>query len=59
VASYRFLTLAEVAKNLRVSQKTVSRWIASKQLRAARFGHKTYRVLESDLNKFVIKHMQK
>jgi len=50
--------MAEVAKAMKVSQKTVQRWITAKKLRAARFGHKTYRILERDLEKFVEDHIK-
>jgi excisionase family DNA binding protein len=53
---YNVLTVAEVAKEMKVSQKTVYRWIESGQLRVARFGRKTYRVFEDDLKKFIKKH---
>jgi excisionase family DNA binding protein len=56
--SYGILTLEEVAKIMKVSQKTVYRWVASKKLRAAKIGHKTYRVLEKDLMAFINNHMQ-
>lgn len=55
---YGILTLADVAKIMKVSQKTVYRWVAAKQLRAARFGHKTYRVLEKDLMRFIRSHYE-
>jgi len=57
VSSYGILTLEEVAKIMKVSQKTVYRWVSSKKLRAAKIGHKTYRVLEKDLIKFVDDHI--
>lgn len=44
---------------MKVSQKTVYRWVAAKKLRAAKIGHKTYRVLEKDLVKFIDSHMMK
>jgi len=58
VAKYGILTLAEVAKIMQVSQKTVYRWISAKKLKAAKIGHKTYRVLERDLMKFVNDHIE-
>lgn len=51
------LTIQEVAKILKVSNRTVYRWIDSGDLRVARIGRKTYRVFESDLRKFIRKHM--
>jgi len=58
VSGYGILTLEEVAKAMHVSLKTVYRWVASKKLRAAKIGHKTYRVLEPDLFKFVNDHIK-
>ncbi|MAF14293.1 MAG: hypothetical protein CMI53_05405 [Parcubacteria group bacterium] len=43
---------------MKVSLKTVYRWVGSKKLRAAKIGHKTYRVLEKDLIKFINDHME-
>ncbi|NUM25754.1 MAG: helix-turn-helix domain-containing protein [Candidatus Buchananbacteria bacterium] len=57
VSNYGILTLEEVAKIMKVSQKTVYRWVNSRKLRAAKFGHKTYRILEKDLVKFINQHM--
>ena len=51
------LTLEEVSKIMKVSLKTVYRWVGSGKLRAAKLGHKTYRVLEKDLVKFINDHM--
>jgi len=58
VPNYGILTLEEVAKIMKVSQKTVYRWVGAKKLRAAKIGHKTYRVLEKDLIKFINDHME-
>ncbi len=58
VSNYGILTLEDVAKIMKVSQKTVYRWVGAKKLRAAKIGHKTYRVLEKDLLKFIDHHMQ-
>ena len=51
------LTIEEVAKVLKVSKRTVYRWIESEDLKVARIGRKTYRVFESDLKKFIRKHI--
>ncbi|MEA3449610.1 MAG: helix-turn-helix domain-containing protein [Patescibacteria group bacterium] len=51
------LTPKEVAKMLKVSTRTVYRWIDSGDLKVARIGRKTYRVFESDLKKFIRKFM--
>ena len=58
MSNYGILTLEEVAKIMKVSQKTVYRWVASKKLRAAKIGHKTYRVLQKDLMRFINDHVQ-
>ena len=52
------LTIQEVAKLLKVSNRTVYRWIESGDLKVARIGRKTYRVFESDLRRFIRKYMQ-
>ena len=44
-----YCTIAEAARALRVSEPTVSRWIASGRLPAARFGTRTVRILRADL----------
>jgi len=54
----QILTLEDVAKVMKVSLKTVYRWVSSKKLRAAKIGHKTYRVLEGDLIQFVNDHIR-
>ena len=58
MSKYGILTLEEVAKIMKVSQKTVYRWISAKKLRAAKIGRKTYRVLEKDLIKFINDHVE-
>lgn len=54
----QILTLEEVSKIMKVSLKTVYRWVSSRKLKAARIGHKTYRVLEKDLIEFVNDHVR-
>ena len=49
----KILTIEEVAKLMKVSLKTVYRWINGGQLPAAKIGYKTYRVFEKDLIKFL------
>ena len=51
------LTIKEVSKILKVSTRTVYRWIDDGDLKVARIGRKTYRVFESDLRKFIKKYM--
>lgn len=53
----RILTIEDVAKVMKVSLKTVYRWIGSGQLPAAKIGYKTYRVFERDLIKFLRRNM--
>ena len=52
------LTISEVAKLLKVSKRTVYRWVESGDLKVARIGRKTYRVFESDLKKFIRKFIR-
>ena len=47
----KLLTLKEVAKVLRVSERSVLRYIESGRLRASRIGQ--WRIKESDLEKFL------
>ena len=47
------LTIEEVAKVLKVSKRTVYRWIDDGDLKTARIGRKTYRVFESELKRFI------
>ena len=47
----KLLTIEEVAKILRVSTRTVNRYIESGRLRASRIGQ--WRIKESDLEKFL------
>ena len=50
----RFLTVLEVADQLRVSTMTVYRLIKSGELRAARVG-KSYRLREDDIDAYLAK----
>ena len=47
----KLLTIKEVAKILRVSERSVNRYIESGRLRASRIGQ--WRIKESDLEKFL------
>lgn len=47
----KLLTIKEVAKILRVSERSVLRYIESSRLRASRIGQ--WRIKESDLEKFL------
>jgi excisionase family DNA binding protein len=48
----RYLTLPEVAEKLKVSRRTVYRWIKAGDLDAYQFGRE-YRITESDLKEFL------
>lgn len=50
---YKILTPQEVADIMKVSLKTVYRWIAGGQLTASQVGNKTYRIFEKDLILFM------
>lgn len=52
--SRRFLTVAEVARQLRVSNMTVYRLIKSGELGAVRVG-RGYRLMEDDVQKYLDK----
>ena len=47
----KLLTIKEVAKILRVSERSVNRYIESGRLRASRIGQ--WRIKQSDLDKFL------
>lgn len=47
------LTVEEVAKVLKVSKRTVYRWVEDGDLKTAKIGRKTYRVFESELKRFI------
>jgi excisionase family DNA binding protein len=51
-SSARYLTVAEVARMLRVSNMTVYRLVNAGELAAVRVG-KSYRVREDDLDKYL------
>ena len=51
----RYLTLPEVAEQLKVSRRTVYRWIKSGGLDAYQFGRE-YRITESALKNFLEAH---
>ena len=53
----KLLTIKEVAKILRVSERSVNRYIESGRLRASRIGQ--WRIKESDLEKFLDKNSNK
>ncbi|MDF5736145.1 MULTISPECIES: helix-turn-helix domain-containing protein [unclassified Nostoc] len=48
-----FLTTIEVAKLLRVHQRTVQRWISSNNLKATKVGPRIWRIRKKDLDEFL------
>ena len=50
----KLFTLKETAQILRVSERTVMRYLKSGKLKASNLGQ--WRIKESDLNKFLEKH---
>lgn len=53
----KLLTLKETARILRVSERTIMRYLKSGRLRASRLGQ--WRIKESDLEKFLDKNSNK
>jgi len=53
----KLLTIKEVAKYLRVSERSVNRYIESGRLRASRIGQ--WRIKESDLERFLDRNSNK
>ena len=53
----RFFSVTETAASLKVSQKTVRRWIARGDLNVHRFGRQI-RVSEGDLKAFIARHRE-
>lgn len=53
----RLLTIPEAAEFLRVSTKTIRRWITAGTLAAARLGQQ-WRIRPQDLNRFVRDHLE-
>jgi excisionase family DNA binding protein len=51
----RYLTLPEVAEQLKVSRRTVYRWVKAGDLSAYKFANE-YRITESDLKAFLEAH---
>lgn len=50
-----WLTVEEIAEELRVHVTTVREWIRQKKLKAAKFG-RDYRIKRTDYNEFIDKH---
>lgn len=53
----KFLTVKEVAKKLRVSERSIFRYIHSDRLKASKVGY--WRISEKDLKEFIKKHSNK
>ena len=53
----KLLTIQEIAKRLKISERTIYRYIESKKLKAIKIskGH-IVRITEKDLNNFLKKH---
>jgi excisionase family DNA binding protein len=51
----QYLSLQEMAKQLKVSERTIIRWVRSGELRAFRLGHVT-RVTKEDFEKCLKKY---
>ena len=56
----KLLTIKEVASKLRISERTIFRYLASGKLKAVKIskGH-IVRIAEKDLNQFIKKHKTK
>jgi len=55
VMSSEWLTVEEIATDLRVKESTVREWIRRKSLKAAKFG-RDYRIKRKDYEEFIEKH---
>jgi excisionase family DNA binding protein len=53
--SSEWLTVEEIATDLRVKESTVREWIRRKWLKAAKFG-RDYRIKRKDYEEFIEKH---
>jgi excisionase family DNA binding protein len=52
-ATYDFITVDEVARELRVSPKTVRAWLGEGKLRGFKVSHKVWRIQRQDFERFV------
>jgi excisionase family DNA binding protein len=50
-----WMTVEEIANDLRVKESTVREWIRQKRLKAAKFG-RDYRIKKKDYDEFIEKH---
>lgn len=55
----KLLTIKEISKQLRLSERTIYRLIEAGKLKAIKFSRKATRIDEKDLNKFIKKHKTK
>jgi excisionase family DNA binding protein len=55
VVEERYYTPAEIAERLKVTPRTVYRWLESGELRAIRFTRE-YRISEADVEDFISRH---
>jgi excisionase family DNA binding protein len=53
--SSEWMTVEEIANDLRVKESTVREWIRQKRLKAAKFG-RDYRIKRQDYQEFIDKH---
>ena len=53
--SSEWMTVEEIANDLRVKESTVREWIRQKKLKAAKFG-RDYRIKRRDYQEFIDKH---
>ena len=58
-AEWPLLTVADVARRVRVSEETVRRWLRAGQLRGLRLGGTKlgYRIRAADLDRFLTPHV--
>lgn len=50
-----WMTVEEIANDLRVKESTVREWIRQKKLKAAKFG-RDYRIKRRDYDEFIAQH---
>ena len=55
----KLFTPTEIAKQLRISRRTIYRLIERKEIEAIKISLGIYRITEKDLNQFIKKHKTK
>ena len=55
----KLLTIKEISKLLRLSERTIYRLIEAGKLKTIKFSRKATRIDEKDLNQFIKKHKTK